>query len=355
MAKHKIALLPGDGVGPEVVKEGVKALKALEKVDSELSFTFDEFEWNSDYYLKNKEMMPKNGLDILSGYDAIFLGAIGDPRVPDHIGVGELIFKIRQGFNQYVNLRPIKLLEGVDTPLKDTENRKIDMVFIRENTEGEYGAVGGKMHENTPYETVIQANVFSRYGTERVMKYAFETALKRRKDLTSVTKSNALRHSMVFWDDVFNELKVKYPEVKTQSVLVDAMSMFMVKKPETFDVVVASNLFGDILTDLGAAITGGLGFAPGGNINPEKHFPSMFEPIHGSAPKYKGQKVVNPVATVWAAKLMLDHLGEDKNAQILMNAIEAVLRKGEVKTKDIGGKNSTDEMGDAIVDEILCS
>jgi tartrate dehydrogenase/decarboxylase/D-malate dehydrogenase len=349
---YKIAVLSGDGVGPEVVPEGVRVLQAVSRATGDFGLVADEFPWGSEHYMKYGQMMPDDALDILKRYDAIFLGAIGHPDIPDHIGVGQIIFKIRQGFNQYVNLRPIKLLPGIDCPLKNKKMSDIDMLFIRENTEGEYGNIGGTFMARTSRETVLQTNIFTRYGTERAMRYAFEQAGKRKGKLTSVTKSNALKHSMVFWDEVFADLSKQYPQVQTRKVLVDAMAMFMVLKPEQFDVVVASNLFGDILTDLGAGLQGGLGFAPGGNINPEKEFPSMFEPIHGSAPDIAGQGIANPIATVWAGQMMLQHLGEDRGARVMMSAIEQVCAEGKVKTPDMGGCNSTTEMADAIAQKV---
>jgi len=349
MTHYKIALLPGDGVGKEVIPEGVKVLAAASRITNSFTIETQEFPWGSDYYLKHGQMMPDDALDILREFDAIYLGAIGHPDVPDHIGVGQVVFKIRQGFNQYINLRPIKLLPGIDSPLKNKGIADIDMLFVRENTEGEYGDVGGVFMAGTPEETVLQTNVFTRRGTERAMRYAFRQAQKRRGKLASITKSNALKHSMVFWDKVFSELAEDYPDVEPRKVLVDAMAMYMVLVPEQFDVVVASNLFGDILTDLGAGLQGGLGFSPGGNINPEKEYPSMFEPIHGSAPDIAGKGIANPIATIWAGQMMLEHLGETGAAALVMKAIEGVCREGKVKTRDMGGQNTTAEMGDAIV------
>lgn len=352
MKTYKIALLPGDGIGKEVIPEGVKALQEVSRVDGSFTFQMDEFPWGSAFYLKYGQMLPSDALDILKGYDAIYLGAVGHPQVPDHISVGQFIFTIRQGFNQYINLRPIKLLAGIECPLRNKGINDIDMLFIRENTEGEYGNIGGSFLRGTSRETVLQTNIFTRHGTERAMRYAFEQAGKRKGKLASVTKSNALKHSMVFWDEVFAELAGQYPAIQTRKVLVDAMAMFMVLKPEDFDVVVASNLFGDILTDLGAALQGGMGFSPGGNINPEKQYPSMFEPIHGSAPDIAGKGIANPVATIWAGAMMLEHLGEANAAQLLLAAIEKVCAEGMVRTPDMGGRNSTSEMGEAVAAKI---
>ncbi|MHC1761065.1 MAG: tartrate dehydrogenase [Negativicutes bacterium] len=352
MKTYKIALLPGDGVGKEVVPEGVKVLQEVSRVSGAFKITTDEFPWNSDYFLKYGQMMPDDALDILKPYDAIYLGAVGHPQVPDIIASSQVLFRIRQGFNQYINLRPIKLVPGIASPLRDLGIAGLDMLFIRENTEGEYGNIGGSFMAGTQREVVIQTNVFTRIGTERAMRYAFEQAQKRRGHVTSVTKSNAQKHSMVFWDSMFQEVAQAYPKVQTRKVFVDAMAMFMVLKPQDFDVVVASNLFGDILTDLGAALQGGLGFSPGGNINPEKEFPSMFEPIHGSAPDIAGKGIVNPIATIWAGQMMLEHLGETGAARLLLSAIETVCAEGKIKTPDMGGSHSTAEMGNAVVRKI---
>ncbi len=290
MKGYKIALLPGDGVGQEVIPEGVKVLQEVSRVAGTFSFTVEGFPWGSDYYLKYGQMMPDDALDILKEYDAIYLGAVGHPQVPDIVASSQVLFRIRQGFNQYINLRPIKLLPGVASPLKDQGIAGLDMLFIRENTEGEYGNIGGSFMAGTPRETVLQTNVFTRIGTERAMRYAFEQAGKRKGHVTSVTKSNALKHSMVFWDGVFQEVAKEYPGVATRKVMVDAMAMFMVLKPQDFDVVVASNLFGDILTDLGAGLQGGLGFSPGGNINPEKEFPINVRADPWFRPRHRRQR-----------------------------------------------------------------
>ncbi|MBZ4687575.1 MAG: tartrate dehydrogenase/decarboxylase / D-malate dehydrogenase [Clostridia bacterium] len=350
MRRYNIALLPGDGIGPEVLVEGVKVLNKIASLDSDLEFIFEYFPWGSEYYLENGKMMPDDALDILKKYDAIYFGAVGLPEVPDWIPAHQLLYKIRRGFNQYVNLRPVKRLQGA--PCYLNRDLPIDMVYVRENVEGEYTDIGGRHYTGSSLETVAQVNLFTRTGTERIMRYAFKLAEKRRGKIASITKSNALMHSMVFWDEIFEEVKSDYPDVEARQVLVDAMAMFMVTEPEKFDVLVASNLFGDILTDLGAALQGGLGFAPSGNINPEKEYPSMFEPVHGSSPKDKGKNRVNPIATIWAGKLMLDHLGEQAWGERVLNAIEEVLIDGNVRTPDIGGNSSTQEMGDAIADKL---
>lgn len=350
MPEYNIALIPGDGIGPEVVNEVVKVLKAIEEL-SNIEFKMESFLWGSENYLKKGSVAPDNFIDILRPFDAIFLGAIGHPKVQDYISIGKLIFGLRRGFDQYVNYRPIKLLKGVDSPLK--KNCPIDMLFIRENEEGEYGDIGGRSYPNTDRELAIQVALFTRYETQRVMRFAFEQARLRRKHVTSITKSNALKHSMIFWDEIFEEVSKDYPDVKTDRVLVDAAAMYMVLEPERFDVVVTSNLFGDILTDLGAALQGGLGFAPGANLNPDKRYPSMFEPIHGSAPSLAGKGVANPIAAIWSSSLMLDFLGEKIWAQKIMEAIEKVLVEGKIRTPDIGGKNSTSDMGDAIIEQLI--
>ncbi len=365
MAKHRIAVIAGDGIGPEVIREGVKVLNAVQAKVNNLKLEFEHFPWGCDYYLEKGEMMPKNGLEILSGFDAIFLGAVGDPRVPDHISVRELVLKIRIGFDQFANVRPIKLLEGVPCPLKNKGPQDIDFVVIRENTEGFYAGLGGRYKKGTPEhdryarlrkifsdseEVVVQEGVFSQKGVERVITYAFELARSRKKHLTCCTKSNALNHSMVYWDEVFRKVAQKYPDVRTDFAMVDATCMWMVKNPENFDVIVAENLFGDIITDLGAAIQGGMGVAAGANTNP--HGLSMFEPIHGSAPKYTGKNVVNPIATILAGQMMLEQLGEKQSAKLVEEAVKKVLKDGKYRTKDLGGTSSTSEVGDAIADAV---
>ena len=351
MAKqiHKIAVIAGDGIGPEVIAEGVKVLKKVAELDGSFEFEFTEFPWGCDYYLEKGEMMPADGVETLSKFDAIFLGAVGAPGVPDHISLWDLLLKIRKSFDQYVNLRPVKLLKGAPCPLKDVKREDIDMVFIRENSEGEYAGSGAWMYKDSPREVVIQNGVFSRFGCERIIRYAFEMARAQKKSVTSISKGNALNYSMVFWDQIFAEVAKDYPEVPTHSYLVDAASMFMVKDPKRFEIVVTSNLFGDILTDLGAAISGGMGLAAGANINPERAFPSMFEPIHGSAPDIAGQQKANPLATVWSASQMLDFFGHEEWGSRLISLIEEVLEEKTVLTPDLGGKAKTSEVGDAII------
>jgi len=352
MKTYKIAVIGGDGIGPEVIAEGVKVLNKVAELDGSFQFEFTEFPWGCEYYIEHGEMMPKNGIEQLSGFDAIFLGAVGAPGVPDHISLWDLLLKIRKSFDQYVNLRPVKLLKGAPCPLKGVDEADIDMVFVRENSEGEYAGSGSWLFKNKPNEVVIQDGVFSRVGCERIIRYAYELAKKENKTLTSISKGNALNYSMVFWDQIFEEVGREYPEVKTSSYLVDAASMFMVKDPKRFEVVVTSNLFGDILTDLGAAITGGMGLAAGANINPERKFPSMFEPIHGSAPDIAGQGKANPLATVWSASQLLDFFGHEDWGKVLIDCIEEVLCEKKVLTVDLGGNNSTSEVGDEIVRKI---
>lgn len=352
MQKYKIAVIAGDGIGPEVIAEGVKVLKKVAELDGGFEFEFTEFPWGCEYYLENGEMMPKNGIEILSKYDAIFLGAVGAPGVPDHISLWDLLLAIRKKFDQYVNLRPVKLLKGAPCPLNNVSEADVDMVFVRENSEGEYAGSGSWLFKNKPNEVVIQDGVFSREGCERIIRYAYELAKKEGKTLTSISKGNALNYSMVFWDQIFEEIGKEYPEVKTYSYLVDAASMFMIKDPKRFEIVVTSNLFGDILTDLGAAIAGGMGLAAGANINPERKFPSMFEPIHGSAPDIAGQQKANPLATVWSASQLLDFFGYTDWGKVLIDCIEEVLVDKMVLTADLGGTNSTREVGDEIIRKI---
>ena len=349
MLTHKIAVIAGDGIGPEVIDEGIKVLNAVAEKDGSFKFEFTSFPWGCDSYKETGRLMAEDGIETLTGFDAIFLGAVGSPGVPDHISLWDLLLVIRKSFDQYVNLRPVKLLEGAPCPLKDVKKEDIDMVFVRENTEGEYAGSGSWLFRDKPNEVVIQDGVFSRHGTERVIRYAYELARREGKTLTSISKGNALNYSMVFWDKIFKEVGAEYPDVKTYSYLVDAASMFMVKDPKRFEIIVTSNLFGDILTDLGAAIQGGMGLAAGANLNPEKRFPSMFEPIHGSAPDIAGQGKANPLATVWSASQMLEFFGHKEWADKLIEIIEELLVEKKTLTPDLGGKASTKEVGDAVV------
>ena len=329
MNKYKIAVIAGDGIGFE--------------------FEFTHFPWGCEYYLKNGRMMPQDGIEILSKFDAIYLGAVGYPGVPDHISLWNLLLTIRHEFDQYVNLRPVKLLKGAPCPLKDVKREDIDMLVIRENSEGEYAGEGNWLFKGQPNEVVLQTGVFSRKGTGRIIRYAYETARREGKKLTSISKGNALNYSMVFWDSIFAEVGKEYPDVKTDSLLVDAASMFFVKNPARFEVVVTSNLFGDIITDLGAAISGGMGLAAGANINPERKYPSMFEPIHGSAPDIAGKQIANPLASVWSASQMLDFFGHEEWGKRLIDAIETIMVENKVLTPDMGGSAKTSEVGDELV------
>ena len=349
MKEYRIAVIAGDGIGPEVINESVKVLKRVAELDGTFTFKFDSFPWGCEYYQKTGEMMPANGIDILRPYDAILLGAIGAPGVPDHISLRDLLLKIRHDFDEYVNLRPVKLLKGAPCPLKNEKPGDIDMVFIRENSEGEYSGQGAWLYPNTPQEVVIQDSVFSRKGTERIIRYAYEMARREHKTLTSISKGNALNYSMVFWDQIFQEVGKEYPDVETHSLLVDAAAMFMVRNPSRFQIVVTSNLFGDILTDLGAAISGGMGLAAGANLNPERKYPSMFEPIHGSAPDIAGKGISNPLAAVWSAAQMLEFLGHKQWSDRILNVIETMLVEKKGLTADLGGSATTAECGDTVV------
>lgn len=359
MKSYHVAVIPGDGVGREVTDEATKTLETLAdkygfKVNTET------FAWGCDYYLRHGRMMPDDMLETLKDFDAVLLGCIGDAeKVPDHISL-TLLLAIRKGFDQYVNLRPIKLYPGVATPLRSATPESVDMVVVRENTEGEYSACGGLFKMGAPDGFALQTAIFTQKGCERVIRYAFDLARRRKKlggspagMVTNCTKSNALNYSMVFWDRIYDQVARDYPDIKTDMAMVDALTMWLVKNPEYFDVIVASNLFGDIITDLGAMLQGGMGFAAGGNINPERDYPSMFEPIHGSAPKYAGQGVVNPVAAIESIRMMLEHLGEIAAGRDLEAAIHRILKDGKVKTRDMGGGHATDVMGDVIREAIL--
>jgi len=348
-SSYRIAVIAGDGIGREVVPAGLAVLETVGRRGG-FSFEFVQFPWGCDYYLETGRMMAADGLDRLRTFDAIYLGAVGAPSVPDHVSVWELILPIRQQFEQYVNLRPIRLLPGVTSPLAGRGPADIDMVCVRENSEGEYAGVGAREHAGEADERVEQTGVFTRHGIERIVRYAFALAASRpRRLLASATKSNALQYSMVLWDEVVASLQPGYPDVIVQKYHVDALAARMVSNPASLDVIVASNLFGDILTDLGAAISGSLGLAPGANINPERRFPSMFEPIHGSAPDIAGRGIANPIGAIWAAALMLDHLGRRDAHDRVVAAIEAVLAAGRIRTPDLGGTASTAELTAAIL------
>lgn len=349
MQTHKIAVIGGDGIGPEVIAEGLRVLERVALLDGAFSFDFTQYPWGCEYYLKTGRMMPEDGMERLAQSDAIYLGAVGAPGVPDHISLWDLLLKIRKGFDQYVNLRPVKLLAGAPCPLKDVKREDIDMVVVRENSEGEYAGAGDWLFPGQPNEVVLQTGVFSRNGCERVIRYAFELARGRHQSVTNITKSNALNYSMVFWDQIFAQVAKEYPDVPTHAYLVDAASMFFVKDPGRFQVVVTSNLFGDILTDLGAAIAGGMGLAAGANLNPERRFPSMFEPIHGSAPDIAGKGLANPLAALWSASQMLDFFGHEDWGRRVLGAIEQVLVEGAHLTPDMGGACTTTQVTDAVL------
>lgn len=350
MRNFKIAVIPGDGIGKEVIAEGVKVLQAISELDDTINFSFDYFEWGCEYYLKTGKMMDEDGLEKLKNYDAIYLGAVGYPTVPDHLSLRELLLKIRTGFDEYINLRPVKLLKGAPCPLKGKTTEDIDFVVVRENSEGEYCGLGEWFNKGSDKEYVYQTGKFTRKGCERVIRYAFELARKEgRKRVTSVTKANALNYSMVFWDEIFEEIAKEYPDIEHNQYMVDAASMMFVLHPERFEVVVTSNLFGDILTDLGAAIAGGMGLAAGDNINPERTYPSMFESIHGSAPDIAGKNIANPIAQIWSGARMLKFLGYEIWHDRLIKSFEKLLTDKKVLTPDLGGTSTTTEIGDEII------
>ena len=348
MKAHRIAVIPGDGIGMEVVPEGLRVLDAA-ATRFGLSFQWDEFDWNCDYFLKHGKMMPDDWKQQIGSHDAIFFGAVGWPaKVPDHISLWGSLLKFRREFDQYVNLRPVRLMPGVPTPLAGRKVGDIDFYVVRENTEGEYSSVGGRMYEGTDQETVLQESVFTRRGVDRVMKFAFELAMKREKrHVTSATKSNGIAISMPYWDERFIEMAAKYPEVRTDKFHIDILTAHFVRNPDWFDVVVASNLFGDILSDLGPACTGTIGIAPSANLNPERNFPSLFEPVHGSAPDIYGKGIANPIGQIWCGAMMLDHLGHADAANAVMRAIELVLAEGP-RTPDMGGKARTADVGKSV-------
>lgn len=346
MKTYDIAVLPGDGIGKEVVPEAIDVLNTLAEVHGGYSFNFTEFPWNCDYYVEHGTMLPEDGMKTLSGFEGIFLGAIGNPKlVPDHISLWGLLIKIRREFEQSINIRPAKYFNGLKSPLVNPND--FNLIVVRENSEGEYSEVGGRIHKGEN-EIAIQNAIFTRKGTEAAMRFAFELARKRRSHVTSATKSNGIFHSMPFWDEVFKDVSKDYSDVDTTSFHIDALAAFFVTRPQIFDVIVASNLFGDILTDIGGAIMGSIGIAPAANINLNGKYPSMFEPVHGSAPDIFGQGIANPIGQIWTGKLMLDHFGETESGQLLMETIESVIADGII-TKDIGGSASTKEVSQEII------
>lgn len=348
MKAHKIAVIPGDGIGKEVVPEGIRCLDAVARKFN-IAFQFDDFDWSCDYYLKHGQMMPDDWKQQIGSHDAIFFGAVGWPeKVPDHVSLWGSLLKFRREFDQYVNLRPVRLMQGVPSPLANRQVGDIDFYVVRENTEGEYTNLGGRIFEGTAQETVIQESIFTRKGVDRIIKFAFELASTRpAKHLTSATKSNGMAISMPYWDERFAEMAKNYPDIRTDKYHIDILTAHFVRNPDRFDVVVASNLFGDILSDLGPACTGTIGIAPSANLNPEREFPSLFEPVHGSAPDIYGQEIANPVGQIWTASMMLEHLGHPEAAAALMQAIETVLAEGP-RTPDMGGNAKTSDVGKAI-------
>jgi tartrate dehydrogenase/decarboxylase / D-malate dehydrogenase len=346
--KHRIAVIPGDGIGKEVLPEGIRVLDAAGRRFG-FSFDWQHFDWSCERYTKTGSMMPEDGLEQLRAFESIFLGAVGFPGVPDHVSLWGLLIPIRREFKQYINLRPVRLLKGVRSPLAGRGPEDIDMMIVRENNEGEYSEIGGRLYRGTPDEVAVQTAMFTRKGCERVMRFAFDLAMKReRRHVTSATKSNGIIHSMPYWDERFASVGREYPDVKTAQFHIDILTAHFVQHPDWFDVVVASNLFGDILSDLGPAIAGSIGIAPGGNINPEKEHPSMFEPVHGSAPDIAGRGIANPIAQIWTGAMMLDHLGHPDAGRAVVAAIERVVAEAKVLTRDLGGKASTREVGEAV-------
>ena len=354
MKNYKIATIAGDGIGKEVMPEGIKVLKETAK-KHQFNIQFDEFDFAScDYYEKNGKMLPDDWKEKISGHDAIYFGAVGDPsKVPDHISLWGSLLKFRREFDQYINLRPVKLFNGVPCPLANKNPGDIDMLIVRENTEGEYSSVGGRMFQGSEREIAIQETIMSRHGIDRVQKFAFELAKSSgRKKVTNATKSNGISITMPYWDERFNLMKKNYPNIKTDQYHIDILAARFVLTPEWFDVVVASNLFGDILSDLGPACTGTIGIAPSGNINPDKKFPSLFEPVHGSAPDIAGKGIANPIGQIWSGAMMLDFLGEHEASKTIEKSIEKTLESKENRTKDLQGNSNTVKCAKAVFDNI---
>ena len=353
MRTHRIAAIGGDGIGPEVIAAGLEALAVCAERDGGFAFEVEHFDWGSDYYRRHGIMMPADGADRLRAFDAIYFGAVGAPDIPDHVTLWGLRLAICQPLDQYANVRPTRVLPGITSPLRHVSGPELDWVIVRENSEGEYSGVGGRAHKGLPIEVAQDVSVMTRPGVQRIMRYAFELARSRpRKLLTVVTKSNAQRHAMVMWDEIAAEVAAEFPVVTWDKMLVDAMTMRMVMKPQTLDTIVATNLHADILSDLAAALAGSLGIAPTANINPERDAPSMFEPIHGSAFDITGKGVANPVATFWTAAMMLEHLGEKPAAERLMKAVERVTADPALHTPDLGGKATTKQVTDAVCEAL---
>jgi tartrate dehydrogenase/decarboxylase/D-malate dehydrogenase len=351
MKTFNVAVIAGDGIGKEVVPEGIRVLEAAGQRFG-FQFEWHPFDWSCETYVKTGSMMPANGIEQLRPFDAIFLGAVGYPSVPDHVSLWGLLIPIRRHFRQYVNLRPVRLLEGIETPLKHWKPGQIDFCIVRENNEGEYSNIGGRLYEGTEDEMAVQQTVFTRRGVNRVLRHAFDLARKRKKHLTSATKSNGIIHTMPFWDECFHEMAAQYPDIRTDQYHIDILTAHFVRHPDWFDVVVGSNLFGDILSDLGPAVVGSIGIAPSANLNPEKEYPSMFEPVHGSAPDIAGKGIANPIGQIWSGAMMLRHLGVAEAADAVENAIAETLAQSEVRTPDIGGHATTKDMGAAIASQV---
>ncbi len=350
-AKYRIAVIPGDGIGNEVVPEGIRVLEAAGRRYG-IDLVWDQFPWSCGYYQKHGRMMPEDGLAQIRRHDAIYLGAVGFPGVPDHVSLWGLLIPIRREFRQYANVRPVRLIEGVPSPLRDRKPGDIDFWVVRENNEGEYSSIGGRMYEGTDAEMVVQETVFTRKGVDRILRYAFELARSRpKKHLTSATKSNGIAITMPYWDERVKAMAALYPDVRVDQFHIDILCAHFVQRPDRFDVVVGSNLFGDILSDLGPGVTGTIGIAPSANLNPEREYPSMFEPVHGSAPDIAGQGIANPVGQIWSGAMMLEHLGHKDAAEAVVRAIETVIREGP-RTRDMAGKAGTKEMGAAIAQAV---
>ena len=349
MSHYRIASIPGDGIGQEVIPAGIQVAEVLAQRFG-FSIEFKHFDWSCQTYLSSGTMMPKDGLEQLQSFDAIFLGAVGWPSVPDHVSLWGLLIPIRRHFDQYVNIRPVRLLKGIESPLAGRGPEDIDFVIVRENCEGEYSESGGRIYAGTEQEIVLQESIFTRHGTDRILRYAFDLAKKRAGKLTSATKSNGIIHSMPFWDERVKAISGEYPDIELNQFHIDILTAHFVLHPDWFDVVVGSNLFGDILSDLGPAIAGSIGIAPSANINPQETYPSMFEPVHGSAPDIAGQGIANPIATIWTLAMMLEHLGESEAAQACEDAMETVLTAGpESRTKDLGGTATTESCTEAVI------
>jgi tartrate dehydrogenase/decarboxylase/D-malate dehydrogenase len=352
MPTYNIAVIPGDGIGKEVVPEGTRVLEAVGG-RFDITFKWDTFEWNCENFARSNRMMPEDGIEQLRAYDAIYLGAVGFPGVPDHISLWGLLIPIRRLMRQYVNVRPVRMLNGMDSPLKNRKPADIDFVIVRENNEGEYSEIGGRLYSGTENEMAVQESVFTKKGVDRVIRYAFELAGRRaNKHLTSATKSNGIIHTMPFWDERYQAIAREFPEIRTDQYHIDILTAHFVRHPDWFDVVVGSNLFGDILSDLGPAVAGSIGIAPSANINPEREYPSMFEPVHGSAPDIAGRNIANPIAQIWSGAMMLDHFGHAQAAAAVEAAIQSVLENTSLRTPDMGGKATTTEIGKAIANVV---